>query len=180
MNPNQTADCIAQVAAAWPNPVMTPLMAEAWRDTLAPLDYSTTRDALRELMATSAYRPTPEDVARAAGRTPAQARAFEQYLDAMRRPHCPPLDPAVRKIMNDLGGWAYCHAQSAEWHHRMFPPTWRRFYYDSDPLTEPVAALPAAPQDRTPEPTGTAAERRAYASDIARQIRAGWRNSEAS
>ena len=121
MNHHQTADCIAQIAAAWPNPVMTDLVVEAWTVTLRPLDYPATVDAIRSLIATSTYRPTPADVAAAAGHNPAQTRAFDQYLDAMRQPACPPLDPAVRKVMDDIGGWSYCHAQAADWHQRNFP-----------------------------------------------------------
>lgn len=177
MNPDQIAHVTAEVAAAWPNPEMTDLVIDAWADVLRELDYGRAIEAVRRLVATSSYRPTPGDVAEGAGMHAAANRALDQYLDAMRRPQAGALDPAVRRVMDDLGGWSYCHAQPVDWHHRMFPSAWRRRFANTDPLTQPMGELEPGEPIVSGVIGGTRAERKAYASARTAEIRAGWAKS---
>ena len=67
MTPDQAGVILAEIVAAWPNPAMPTIVMEAWVEVIEPLDYLATRHAVKELIKSRTYRPTPvelEDAAR--------------------------------------------------------------------------------------------------------------------
>lgn len=67
MTPEETGVILMEIVAAWPNPAMPTIVMEAWTEVIEPLDYIATRQAVKELIKTRTYRPTPvelEDAAR--------------------------------------------------------------------------------------------------------------------
>lgn len=154
MNDHDAAAILAAILANWPNPEMPDFAADVYLDELIGLDANAAMRAVRDMVRTHKFRPTPAEISATAGNTPAAQRAFDQYMALMSQPYPGDMDPAVRTVMGDLGGWVYCHAQPIEFHQR-FLVAWRRRYGDTDPLTQPVAAIGPAPAPAAEQPVET-------------------------
>lgn len=162
MTPTEAVALASHITATWPHPPLTDLGLDVLLETLEPLDHIAACNTIRQMMRTEQFRPTPAAIARhATGVGTPIDRAHDAYMASMRGEQIT-LPPAVTAVINDLGGWAYCHQQPAD-HHARFRSAWRNRYGTTDPFNEPNApqAIAAPPpiaelaEHTGPQPTAT-------------------------
>ena len=73
MTPHESRDILASIVATWPNPLMPDIVMEAWIEELAFLNHAAARAAVKALIKTHTYRPTPAELVDLAALTPACA-----------------------------------------------------------------------------------------------------------
>lgn len=151
MNDQQADEILSLIAATWPDPAMPNRLIALWQQALAPIPAADALHAYDTLATTTAFRPTITAFTQTATGTtqPPIDQAHQAYLACMRGETDPNnLHPAIRDTMHDLGGYAYCRQQPADWHER-FRTTWKRRHGDTNPLTTtPPPAIEAHPDDR--------------------------------
>jgi len=83
MTPHESRDILASIVATWPNPLMPDIVMEAWIEELAPLNHAAARAAVKALIKTHTYRPTPAELVDLAAPDPGSAKAWVRLCRAL-------------------------------------------------------------------------------------------------